>query len=47
MAERILFAMSVSLAIMVALFAAGVVREGARNMDELFHGVQVEQEESE
>lgn len=45
MPERILFALSCALAILAAAFSAGMIREGARNMNELFHGVS--QEESE
>jgi hypothetical protein len=42
MAEKILFAIMAGLAIATALFSAGVIREGARNVNELFRGVQVD-----
>ena len=44
MAEKILFAICLVFAAGVALVAAGMVRDGARNMSELFNGVQIEKE---
>jgi type III secretory pathway component EscT len=45
MAERILFAISVALAILAASFSAGIIRQGAQNVNQLFHGVPAAQEE--
>jgi type III secretory pathway component EscT len=39
MPERILFAISVALALLAASFSLGIIRQGAQNVNELFHGV--------
>jgi type III secretory pathway component EscT len=45
MAERILFAISVALVLLAASFSLGIIRQGAQNVDQLFHGVPVTQQE--
>jgi type III secretory pathway component EscT len=43
MAERILFAISVALALLAASFSLGIIRQGAQNVNELFHGVSTDE----
>lgn len=39
MTGRIIFSFSVALALLAAAFSAGIVRQGAQNIDQLFAGV--------
>jgi hypothetical protein len=43
MASKAIFAFSVALAILAASFSAGIVRQGAQNIDQLFHGVPIDE----